>query len=42
MAAFGGAFIGARLMKKVTWRAVLLVVGGMLILVGTGTITDLF
>jgi uncharacterized protein len=36
LAAFLGAFIGARLMKKVTFRAVQIIVGIMLIVVGVG------
>jgi len=36
LAAFAGAFIGARLMKKVTLRMVQIIVGVMLIFVGAG------
>jgi len=42
LAAFLGAFFGARMMKKVTLFAIQAVVGGMLILVGCGMATGLF
>jgi hypothetical protein len=42
LAAFLGSFIGARLMKKVTLRAVQIIVGGMLIVVGAGLASGLF
>lgn len=40
-AAFLGAYIGAKLVKKVTMRTLQIIVGGMLILVGCGMITGL-
>lgn len=42
IAAFLGAFAGSRLMKKVTLRTVQIIVGFMLIFVGTGMATGLF
>ncbi|MEJ5377403.1 MAG: sulfite exporter TauE/SafE family protein [bacterium] len=36
LAAFAGAFMGTRLMKKVTMRAVQIIVGGLLLLVALG------
>lgn len=41
LAAFLGAYIGARIVKKVTMRTLQIIVGGMLILVGSGMITGL-
>jgi uncharacterized membrane protein YfcA len=41
VAAFVGAFIGARLMKKVTLRMVQIIVGVMLMAVGVGMATGL-
>lgn len=40
-AAFAGSFIGARLVKKVTLRAIQIIVGIMLIIVGLGIATGL-
>lgn len=42
LAAFVGSFIGARLMKKVTLRAVQIIVGALLIAVGAGMAGGLF
>jgi uncharacterized protein len=42
LVAFLGAFIGARLVKKVTLRALQIIVGMMLILVGIGMASGLF
>jgi uncharacterized protein len=42
VAAFLGALIGARLVKKVTLRAIQLIVGTMLVIVGFGMATGLF
>lgn len=42
LAAFTGAFIGSRLMKKVTLRTVQIIVGVMLIMVGAGLASGLF
>jgi uncharacterized membrane protein YfcA len=36
LSAFVGSFLGARLMKKVTLRAVQIIVGSMLMVVGAG------
>jgi uncharacterized membrane protein YfcA len=41
IAAFAGSFIGARLVKKVTLRAIQIIVGIMLLLVGIGMISGL-
>lgn len=42
VAAFLGAFIGARLVKKITLRLLQLIVGAMLVIVGSGMATGLF
>lgn len=42
LAAFAGSFIGSQLLKKVTLRTVQIIVGVMLIVVGTGMATGLF
>jgi uncharacterized membrane protein YfcA len=42
LAAFVGSFIGSQLLKKVTLRTVQIIVGVMLIVVGTGMATGLF
>jgi hypothetical protein len=42
LAAFVGSFIGTRLMKKVTLRAVQVIVGVMLMVVGVGIASGLF
>jgi uncharacterized membrane protein YfcA len=42
IAAFGGSFIGARLMKKVTLRTIQIIVGVMLIVIGLGLASGLF
>jgi len=42
LAAFMGAFIGTRLMKKVTLRTVQIIVGIMLVVVGAGLASGLF
>ena len=41
IAAFAGSFIGARLVKKVTLRAIQIIVGIMLIIVGIGMVSGL-
>jgi uncharacterized protein len=41
-AAFGGAFVGARLLKKVTLTTVQILVGVMLIIIGLGLASGLF
>ena len=41
IAAFAGSFIGARLVKKVTLRAIQIIVGVMLIIVGLGMLSGL-
>lgn len=41
LAAFAGAFLGARLLKKVTMQAVRLVVAAMMVLIGVGLLAGL-